>query len=258
LIRTALLVVFYVAVIVLITPVILFCMLVGLRDPLIAIGQWVMRLSRRILGITIEVAGVERLDPRSPCVYMPNHASFIDGPLVMVLIPGVARVILKKSVLRIPVVGMGMRHVGFVPVDRKGAEGGKKSIARAVRLMRTRGYSFLIFPEGTRSRDGRLGRFRRGGFFLALESGAPIVPVTIQGTHEIMPKKQWFSRRGTVKVVFHEPVAVTGYTPETMSGLMEKVRAAILSVDAAGSGGTAVRTASEGREEAGSRGGRRS
>lgn len=233
-IRTALIVIFYAVVVVVLTPFILFCMLTGLRDPLISTGLWVMRVSRRVLGITIETAGAERLDPRTPSVYMPNHASFLDGPLVMVLIPGVARVILKKSILRIPVVGMGMRHVGFVPVDRKGASGGKRSIARAARLMRTRGYSFLIFPEGTRSRDGRLGKFRRGGFFLALESGAPIVPVTITGTRELMPKKQWFARRGTVRVVFHDPVPVAGLTPETMDGLMERVRAAILSGVGAG------------------------
>jgi 1-acyl-sn-glycerol-3-phosphate acyltransferase len=239
LIRTALLIVFYVAVVIILTPVILFCMLTGLRDPLVSIGLWAMRVSRRVLGITIETAGVERLDRSTPCVYMPNHGSFLDGPLVMVLIPGVARVILKQSVLRIPVVGMGMRHVGFVPVDRKGAAGGKRSIARAARLMRTRGYSFLIFPEGTRSRNGRLGPFRRGGFFLALEGGAPIVPVTVVGTRELMPKKQWFARRGNVRVIFHEPVAVAGYTPETMSGLMEKVRGAILSVEGAEAGAAA-------------------
>ena len=148
---------------------------------------------------------------------MPNHLSFLDGPLVMMLIPGAARVILKRSVLRLPIVGLGMRHVGFVPVDRKGAAGGKRSIARAAALMRDRGYSFLIFPEGTRSRDGNLRAFRRGGFFLALESGAPIVPVTIRGTFELMPKGQWFARRGTVRVAFHEPVPVTGYTMETMA-----------------------------------------
>jgi 1-acyl-sn-glycerol-3-phosphate acyltransferase len=227
LIRTALLVLFYLVVVVLVTPVVLFCIVTGLRDPLLAIGLWAMRVSRRILGISVEASGAEKIEPGTSYVLMPNHASFIDGPLVMVLIPGVARVILKKSVLRIPIVGMGMRHVGFIPVDRKGVEGGKKSIARAASLMRTRGYSYLIFPEGTRSRDGRLGPFRRGGFFLALESGAPIVPVTIRGTRELMPKGQWFARRGTVRVSFHEPVPVTGHTPETMGGLMEKVRAAI-------------------------------
>lgn len=227
--RTAVLVLFYIIVIIAVTPVIVFCILAGLRDPLISIGLWAMRVSRRILGVTVEAFGVDKIEAGTSYVFMPNHASFIDGPLVMVLIPGVARVILKKSVLRIPVVGVAMRHVGFIPVDRRGAQGGKKSIARAAALMKTRGYSYLVFPEGTRSRDGRLGPFRRGGFFLALESGAPIVPVTIQGTRELMPKGQWFARPGAVKVVFHDPVPAAGHTPETLGVLMGSVRAAIAS-----------------------------
>jgi 1-acyl-sn-glycerol-3-phosphate acyltransferase len=159
----------------------------------------------------------------------------------MTLIPGVARVILKKSVLRIPVVGMGMRHVGFVPVDRKGTEGGKRSIARAAALMRERGYSYLIFPEGTRSRDGRLGPFRRGGFFLALESGAPIVPVTVRGTFELMPKGQWFARPGRVLVAFHEPIPVAGFAADNMAQLMDRVKGAILSIEGGEPGQSAGR-----------------
>jgi 1-acyl-sn-glycerol-3-phosphate acyltransferase len=186
-------------------------------------------MGRRILGIKIEVSGLDRIEAGTPTIFMPNHSSFLDGPLVMMIIPGAARVILKKSVLRLPLVGLGMRHVGFVPVDRKGAEGGKRSIARAAALMKARGYSFLIFPEGTRSRDGQLGPFRRGGFFLALASGAPIVPVTIQGTFDLMPKRQWFARRGAVRVVFHEAIPVTGMDRESMAGLMETVRQTILS-----------------------------
>ena len=233
--RTALLVLFYTVVVIVITPFIVFCVLTGLRQPLVALGLWAMRVSRRVLGIDVEASGLDRIDPLTPFVFMPNHASFIDGPLVMVLIPGVARVIMKESILRIPIVGLAMRFVGFVPVDRKGAEGGKKSIARAVSLMRKRRYSYLIFPEGTRSRDGRLGPFHRGGFFLAIESGAPIVPVTVSGTRELMPKGQWFARRGTVRVVFHEPLPVTGYTQDTMGDLMEKVRSVILSGEGSGS-----------------------
>jgi 1-acyl-sn-glycerol-3-phosphate acyltransferase len=228
-IRTAALVVFYVVLVILITPFILFCMLTGLRDPVIAVGQWAMRAGRRALGIRLEVEGLERLEPRKPCIYMPNHLSFLDGPLLEMLIPGAARIILKKPVLRIPIVGTAMRFVGFVPVDRKGEEGGKKSIARAAAMMRERGYSFLIFPEGTRSRDGKLQRFRRGGFFLALETGAPIVPVAIRGTFELMPKGQRYARRGTVRVEFLEPVPVTDFVREDMDRLMEVVRTAIAS-----------------------------
>jgi len=228
-IRTAFLVLFYGVLVILLTPFILLCMLTGLRDPLIAVGQWAMRAGRRILGIRLEVSGLERLAPRTAYIYMPNHLSFLDGPMLEMLIPGAARIIVKKPVLRIPVVGLAMRHVGFVPVDRKGEEGGKKSIAKAAVLMRDKGYSFLIFPEGTRSRDGKLQRFRRGGFFLALETGVPIVPVTIRGTFELMPKGQRFARKGKVRVEFHEPVPVTGYTAETLGELMERVRAAISS-----------------------------
>ena len=229
--RTVLLVIFYAVLVTSITPFILFCMLTGLRQALVDIGLWAMRVSRRILGIRIEASGLERIAPGTSYVFMPNHASFLDGPLVMMLIPGAARAILKKSILRIPIVGTAMRFVGFVPVDRKGAEGGKKSIARAASLMRRKGYSFLIFPEGTRTLDGRLGPFRRGGFFLALESGVPIIPVTISGTRELMPKTQWFARQGTIKAVFHEPVPMAGYSIEAMGGLMDKVRTAILTTE---------------------------
>jgi 1-acyl-sn-glycerol-3-phosphate acyltransferase len=229
LVASAFLAVFYAVLILLLAPVILFCMLIGVRDPLIAIGLWAVRVGRRVLGIKVEAEGLDRVAPGTPYVFMPNHSSFMDGPLVMMLIPGTPRVILKRSILRIPFLGLGMRHVGFVPVDRKGTEGGKRSIARAAALVRDRGYSFLIFPEGTRTRDGRLQPFRRGGFFLALASGAPIVPVTIRGTFALMPKGQWHARRGRVRIVFHEPVPVAGVAPEGMGPLMETVRRAVLS-----------------------------
>ena len=228
-VASAFLAVFYAVLILLLAPVILLCMVVGVRDPLIAIGLWAVRVGRRVLGIKVEAEGLDRLAPGGPYIFMPNHSSFMDGPLVMMLIPGTPRVILKRSILRIPFLGLGMRHVGFVPVDRKGTEGGKRSIARAAALVRERGYSFLIFPEGTRTRDGKLQPFRRGGFFLALASGAPIVPVTIRGTFALMPKGQWHARRGRVRIIFHEPVPVAGVAPETMGPLMEAVQRAVLS-----------------------------
>lgn len=227
--RTALVFTLFLAYLVFLVPALPLCALLGLREPLVSVGRALARLGRAVLGIRMDVSGLDRFDPRAPYVFMPNHASFLDGPLIMTAIPGATRVILKKSILRVPVLGQAMRYVGFVPVDRKGAEGGKKSIARAAALMGERGYSFLIFPEGTRSRDGRLRPFRRGGFFLALASGAPIVPVTIRGTFELMPKGRWLARRGKVRMVFHDPVPVTGHTPETLGGLMDEVRRAVLS-----------------------------
>ncbi|NTV81109.1 MAG: 1-acyl-sn-glycerol-3-phosphate acyltransferase [Candidatus Aminicenantes bacterium] len=227
--RTALVFVLFLVYLVFLVPALPLCALLGLREPLVSVGRAFARMGRAVLGIKMEISGLDRFDPRAPYIFMPNHASFLDGPLVMLAIPGTARVILKKSILRVPILGQAMRYVGFVPVDRKGAEGGKMSIARAAALIRERAYSFLIFPEGTRSRDGSLQPFRRGGFFLALASGAAIVPVSIRGTFELMPKGQRSARRGRVGIVFHPPVSVAGHTPETMGRLMDEVRGAILS-----------------------------
>ncbi len=226
--RTAFLILVYVVLILGAVPLLIVCVAIGARDPVIWYGKWAMRVSKFILGIRVAVSGLEHIDPRTVYVFMPNHTSFIDGPLVETVMPRAARIILKKAVFGIPVVGTAMRYVGFISVDRKGQQTGRRSIERAIRLMKERGYSFLVFPEGTRSRDGALQAFRRGGFFLALESGAPILPVTIRGTYELMPRGQWYARSGRIQVVFHAPIPVSGYSVETMNELMEKVRGAIV------------------------------
>jgi 1-acyl-sn-glycerol-3-phosphate acyltransferase len=227
--RTVLLVLLFVLYLVFLIPALPLCALFGLREPLITAGYGLVRLGRRILGIKLEVSGLDGLDPRTAYIFMSNHLSVLDGPLLMAYLGRPCRVILKKSILRVPVLGTGMRYVGFVPVDRKRAKGGMKSIALAARLIEERGYSFLIFPEGTRSRDGNVQAFRRGGFFLALASRAPIVPVTVRGTFELMPKGQLYARKGTVRICFHAPVPVEGFTRDNLDGLMDKVREAVLS-----------------------------
>jgi len=227
--RTFILATLYALFLVAIVPYVLFCILTGMKDPLIRLGRWAVRAGSRFLRIKVDVSGLERVDPATPYVFMSNHMSFLDGPLLATAIPRPVRIILKKSIFRIPVLGIGMRFVGYVPVDRKGAKGGQKSIRRAAELMREKGYSFLVFPEGTRSRDGRIQAFRRGGFFLALEGRAPIAPVTIRGTFDLMPKGQWHARKGDVQIDFHDPIPVTGFTADTMGELMERVRRAIVS-----------------------------
>lgn len=201
----------------------------GLREPILRIGKWAMSLAPGILGIRINVSGREMIDSKGQYIFMSNHLSFLDGPLLFLLIPQSVRVILKKQVFRIPVVGQGMRFVGFVSVDRKRARGGKKSIGQAASLMREKGYSYLIFPEGTRTHDGRTQPFRRGGFFLALESGAAIAPITISGTYELMPRGAMFAARGAIEVLFHPPVPTAGYDRNNMQALVDKVRDAIVS-----------------------------
>jgi len=226
-VRTLVLFSLYILLVICLVPFLLLCILFGIREPLYAIGKWAMRWSRRILGIKLDVEGLEAVDRTRSYVFMANHLSFIDGPLLFTVIPQNVRIILKKAVFRLPVLGLGMKHVGFVPVDRKGTSGGQASISRAVRQIKDRGYSFLIFPEGTRSPDGTMGRFRRGGFYLALESGSPILPIVIQGTFEAMPKGEFYVKKGRVRVIFKQPIPVQGYDFDHMPDLMDKVRSAI-------------------------------
>ena len=226
-IRAVFLLVFYTVLLVVGAPFVLFCMAFKISRPLFVVAEWTMRVSRAILRIKVETSGLERFDPNKPYVFMANHVSFLDGPLLFVLIPQSVRVILKKSVFAFPVLGWIMITAGFISVDRRAGGGGMRSIERAVRAMKEKGYSFLIFPEGTRSLDGTLKRFRRGGFFLAVGAGAPIVPVTIRGTFELMPKGRFGSKRGTVGVEFHDPIPVEGYSVGDMDELVNKVRDAI-------------------------------
>ena len=227
--RTIFLVGLYALIVLAVIPVLFICMILGAREPLLRIGKWAMGISRAVLGLRVDVSGLAHADPPGASVFMANHVSFLDGPLLFWLIPRPPLVILKKGVFRIPVVGLGMKYVGFVPVDRKGQSGGRASVEMAARTMKERGWSFLIFPEGTRSRDGRFQALRRGGFFLAQTAGAPIIPVSIRGTFEIMPKGRPYPKKGSIRVMFHPPVPVAGRAPETMAELMEEVRSRIAS-----------------------------
>jgi len=210
-------------------PVLLVCVIFGLRDAFLAYGTWMMKVGRLILGIDIAVEGRDRLDRKIPYVFMSNHLSFLDAPLLVTVLDRPVRFVVKRFVFRIPVLGLGMRFAGYVPLDKEGVGEGRKRIARAAELIKREGYSFLVYPEGTRSWEGKLLPFRRGGFFLALDAGAPIVPMSIQGTYELMPRGSRRIGKGRVRIVFHEPVAVSGTTLETMPELMERVRAPIAS-----------------------------
>lgn len=222
--RTIVLVVIYILCSLLLIPLIIFCFLFRWPGLMIMLGKRAMYMGQKILGIHLELSGMELVDKSTPYVFMSNHLSLIDGPLLFMLIPQPIRVILKKEVFRIPIISQGMNLVGFIPVDRKGLKGGKKAIDRATSMIKEKGFSFLIFPEGTRSLDGRLQPFKRGGFFLAVRGQVPVVPISISGTYELLPKGSFFAKKGRVRIVFHPAVPVQPSDHEDIPKLMKKVR----------------------------------
>ena len=226
--RTIILLIIYIVTCILIIPLLLICPLFKWPEPIIAIGRGSLRLGWFVLGIEVEVAGLENFAKNKSYVFMANHQSMLDV-VVIALIPQFVHVIAKKEMFKVPVIGQGMKIVEYVSVDRKGKKGGRKSIERAVSLIKEKKYSFLIFPEGTRSLNGKMQQFRRGGFYLAINSGVPIVPITITGSFELMPKYNFFIKKGKITVAFHKPIGVQAYDENSFPELMAKVRAAISS-----------------------------
>jgi 1-acyl-sn-glycerol-3-phosphate acyltransferase len=210
-------------------PLLLVCFVFRLRQPLFILAKFALRLTAAAAGLKIDVSGLEHIDRKSVYIFMSNHLSFIDGPLLFLLIPQPVRIILKKQLFRIPVIGQGMRYIGFVPVDRRGVKQGRRAINRAVDLIRRKRYSFLIFPEGTRSRDGRLQLFKRGGFFLAAEAGVPIIPLSVEGTFALMPRGSFFVRSGRIRVRFHPVLPAGQDDDDSLAELAARTRTAIVS-----------------------------
>jgi 1-acyl-sn-glycerol-3-phosphate acyltransferase len=188
-------------------------------------GIGVVRIGLWIAGVRVRVEGLERLDPRQPYLFLSNHVSNLDPPILIPVLPQRVSVFLKRSLMKIPILGYGMRLANFIPVDRDGrVESAKESADVAAQVLAS-GISVLSFVEGTRSRDGRLQPFKKGPFYLAMETGAPVAPISIHGTESMMKKGSFRIFPGTAHVRFHAPILPRDYA--TREELMEAVRTAI-------------------------------
>jgi 1-acyl-sn-glycerol-3-phosphate acyltransferase len=185
-------------------------------------ARWFGRRVVEILDVDLYVTGREHVPVQSAYVYMSNHQSHLDIPMLYAALPSpTIRMLAKKELFQIPVWGRGLRSAEFVEVDRGNHERAMKSIAYAARLLRD-GVSIYLAPEGTRSRDGRIGKLKKGGFHLALETGTSIVPVAIRGTIDILPRGGRVMQTGRrVDVAIGRPIPVAG---RDLAGLMTEVR----------------------------------
>jgi 1-acyl-sn-glycerol-3-phosphate acyltransferase len=187
-------------------------------------GMWGAWTGTRVARIKVKTIGLDNLDPKRTYIFMSNHVSNIDPPLLLPLIPRRTSVMAKKELFGYPLLGKMMRFGSLVPVDRGNRESGIAAVRAASQVIRE-GVNMTIFIEGKRSLDGGLLPFKKGPFYLAEECGVPVVPVTILGTHSIMPKRRFAIEPGTATVIFHDAIEPADFGSREC--LTAKVRRAI-------------------------------
>jgi 1-acyl-sn-glycerol-3-phosphate acyltransferase len=178
----------------------------------------------RLAGVKVRTVGLEYIDPQRTYIFMSNHISNLDPPITLPLIPRRTSVMVKKELFKFPILGRIMLIGSLVPVDRKNRDAGITAVRDAVKAI-NQGLNMTIYVEGKRSFDGKLLPFKKGPFYLAEECRVPVVPITISGTEQVMPKARFAIHPGTVTVQFHEPIEPADFGDRDC--LMGKVRAAI-------------------------------
>ena len=204
-----------------------WAVITGNAIPLYQVATFIIRAGYYLARIDVRVEGRELVPAKTSCIFMANHVSNLDPPALLPNIPGRTSAFIKDSLMRIPIFGLGLRLAEFIPVDRSGdRESAQESIAAARRIL-AKGMHITTFVEGTRSPDGRMLPFKKGPFYLAKETGAPCIPVSIWGTETMMAKGSLRIHPGTAHVIFHRPLNPADY--ETREDQMAAVRAAIAS-----------------------------
>jgi 1-acyl-sn-glycerol-3-phosphate acyltransferase len=186
--------------------------------------MWAAFTGVRIAGVKVRTLGLEKIDPARTYVFMSNHISNLDPPLTLPLIPRRTSVMVKKELFKVPILGRIMSLGSLVPVDRGNRDAGIAAVRDALRVI-DQGINMTIYVEGHRSFDGKLLPFKKGPFYLAEECNVPVVPITISGTEDCMPKARFAIRPGMVTIEFHDPIEPSDFGEREC--LMAKVRAAI-------------------------------
>ncbi len=185
--------------------------------------RWWGRALLRLARVGIEGRDLEKIPAEGSCIYVSNHQSMLDIPAVLAVLPGRVRFMAKRSLFRIPIFGWCLSLEGFVPVDRADRNKARQSLNPARKALGT-GTRLFVFPEGTRSRTGRVGTFKTGAFRLAIDTGVPIVPIAIVGAEKVLPPGRKRVRRGTITVIAGDPIDPTTYSANQRHKLKDRAR----------------------------------
>ena len=198
------------------------------RDALVEpqVQRWARSLLRKA-GVEVEVSGLENI-PGCPAVFVANHQSYFDIPVLLSWLDRPHPLVAKKEIRKLPLIRSWMKLLDCVFIDRENPRQSVAALGEAARNMEARGRSFIIFPEGTRSRGDRVGEFKNGGFRVALKSGAPVVPVVIDGTYRVMEANHMWIHPARVRLRVLPPIPTAGLSKEEAKLLGERVRALIV------------------------------
>ncbi|MGH9774503.1 MAG: lysophospholipid acyltransferase family protein [Candidatus Acidiferrales bacterium] len=206
-------------------PLVLYTALSGSADRLYQATMWGLGIALRIGGVRIRVEGGENI-PAGVCIFVANHSSILDPPVIAVSIPKRISFLAKKEVFRIPIIATIMRQGSVIPVDRSNRDAATASVDQAIGHLQ-KGISYIVFPEGTRSLDGRLRTFKKGSFVMAILARVPVVPVSIAGAASLMPKGSFAVHPGEVTVRFGRPEDAAAYSMQQRAELLARIHSRV-------------------------------
>jgi len=202
-------------------PLLVYTLITKNPDPVYWAGVKGVMFFVRAVGVRICVRGLERI-PRGVCLFVANHTSSADAPAVVGAIPRRIAILLKESLFKWPIAGQAFALAHFIPVNRGARDSAITSVEKATEALKA-GQSFLIYPEGTRSPDGRLQEFKKGAVMMAIKVGVPIVPMVCSGAHRVMEKRSLVIHPGEILVEFLQPIDASKYSLEERDVLNEHV-----------------------------------
>ena len=201
-------------------------LLLSLYDPRGKRQHWCAQTWCRLIantsGARVRVHGAEHIQPGVSYVFLSTHQSYMDIPAMLGYLPAQLRIAAKKSLFRIPFMGWHLTRAGHIPIDRSSTQNAVNSMQRAANYLRE-GICAFVFPEGTRSRDGILHRFKKGGFKLAVQAGVPIIPITIIGSRQVLPPDEIIFRAGPIDMFVDAPISTHGLTDADLDPLMNSI-----------------------------------